>query len=64
VYANGDNVNVACKPLGYPAVVTRSLGAGRVTVIGDSYFLLNENLEGSKSHNLGNMLLLQDLLTR
>jgi hypothetical protein len=59
-----EHINVLCKPLGYPVVVSRAVGTGSVAVIGDSYFLLNENLEGSKNYNLSNMLLLRDLLTK
>jgi len=63
LYEDGDDITVLCRPLGFAAVVVRRFGAGRIAVIGDSYFLLNETLEGSKNYSIPNMMLLRNLLT-
>jgi hypothetical protein len=57
-------VEVICKLLDFPTIVSKKHGKGVITVIGDSYFLLNENLEGSKKYNLPNIFLLRDLLLK
>ena len=61
-FKNSENVKVICKALGYPVVVCRRTGDGSITVIGDSRFLLNENLEGSKKFFISNIFLLRDIL--
>jgi hypothetical protein len=38
-----------------PVVVTRAVGQGRITVIGDSMFLFNPNLETVSDYNIGNI---------
>jgi len=38
-----------------PVVVTRAIGQGRITVIGDSMFLFNPNIETVGSYNIGNI---------
>lgn len=63
VYGGKDeDVEVICEPLGYPAVVSKKIGKGSIVVIGDSYFLLNQNLEGSKKYSTPNIFLLRNLL--
>lgn len=62
IFDSSRDVKVICKPMGYPVMVTKSYGAGRITVIGDSKFLLNENLEGDEKYYVPNMFLLRDLL--
>lgn len=62
IFSPSDDTAVICEPLGYPAIVTRRYGDGHVVLIADSYFLLNENLEGSKKFSVPNIILLRDLL--
>lgn len=57
-------VEVICKPLGFPAIVSKRYGKGSILLIADSYFLLNENLEGSKAFSVPNIFLLRDLLLK
>ena len=61
-YEAGDDVEVVCASQGYPVVVTRKVGMGSLTLIADSCFLLNENLEGAAAHNEANIQFLRDLL--
>ena len=42
-----------------PVVVTRMIGRGRVTVIGDSLFLLNPNIETISGYKIGNIQFLR-----
>ena len=42
-----------------PVVVTRMLGRGRITVIGDSMFLLNPNIETVSGYSIGNIQFLR-----
>jgi hypothetical protein len=56
------NTEVVIQQWNYPIVVTQDRGKGRIIVIGDSYFLLNENLEGVNNYSLGNILFFRDLL--
>ncbi|MGR3220266.1 MAG: hypothetical protein ACUZ8H_10675 [Candidatus Anammoxibacter sp.] len=58
------NVKVICSPLDYPAIVSKKYGKGFITLIADSYFLLNVNLEGSKKFSVPNIFLLSDLLNQ
>lgn len=53
---------VLAESMGYAVARQRKIGSGSVTVIGDSSFLLNENLEGAKTHVIGNILFLRSLL--
>jgi hypothetical protein len=55
---------VLCYKWNYPVIVTRSFGKGGIVLIGDSYFLLNKNLEGIHSYQIKNILFLKDLLER
>ncbi len=64
LFENAKDTNVICSPLDFPAIVTKEYGSGSVTVIGDSYFLLNENLEGSKKFSVPNIFLLRDLIIK
>ena len=50
-----------CSAWGKPAVVTRQVGAGRLTVIGDSLFLLNHNMEGLHDYSSNNTKFVQFL---
>ncbi len=61
-YNRKNNIEVICTPLDYPVVVKQKHGNGSITVIGDSYFLLNINLEGSKKYSISNILLLKNIL--
>ncbi|MFC1969310.1 DUF4350 domain-containing protein [Chloroflexota bacterium] len=47
----------------YPIVTEQVHGKGRIIAIGDSYFLLNQNLEGIEEYSLGNIFLLRDILS-
>lgn len=47
-----------------PVIVFRRLGRGGVIVAGDSYFLLNRNLEQINSYNEGNINFLKECLGR
>ena len=64
VFDRTDNATVLSRPLGFPAAVTKKLGNGVVTVIGDSGFLLNKNLEGDKKYNMANIVFLRDVLMK
>ncbi|MCP4713678.1 MAG: hypothetical protein GY868_01065 [Deltaproteobacteria bacterium] len=64
LYEKDADVTVVCRPLGYPAIVAQRLGKGAFVVVGDSKFLLNENLEGDEKHYLPNILFLRDVLLR
>ncbi len=46
---------------GYPVVVARRIGEGSVVVIGDTFFLGNDNLENLQYHRKGNLLFLKHL---
>lgn len=61
-HQGGLSAAVPATSMGYGVVVQRKIGNGSVTVIGDSSFLLNENLEGAKKHLIGNILFLRFLL--
>lgn len=61
VYREG-RTKVVAQQWGYPIVVEQRLDKGRIIAIGDSYFLLNQNLEGSRVYNLGNIALLREIL--
>lgn len=64
VFNKDDNVEVICEPLGYPAIVSKPYGKGSIIVIGDSYFLMNQNFEGSKKFSISNIILFRDLLLK
>ncbi len=64
IFNQADNATVLSRPLDFPAAVTAQYGKGRITVIGDSCFLLNENLEGDKKYTMANILFLRDILIR
>lgn len=48
----------------YPVIVFRRVGRGGVIVAGDSFFLLNKNLEQIDSYNEGNIRFLKECLER
>jgi hypothetical protein len=48
----------------YPLVVYRRMGRGAVTIIGDSGFLLNPNLEGMANHSVSNIMFLKRLFAK
>ncbi len=62
IYEESDAIDVICRPMGYPVIVQKHVGSGRAIVIGDSKFLLNNNLEDDDSYSVQNMLLLRRLL--
>ena len=62
VYYEDRRTDVVIQQWDYPIVVVQGYGEGRIIVIGDSYFLLNENLEGINNYSLGNILFFRDLL--
>ncbi len=64
VFNENSDTEVICEPMGYPSVVAKKYGQGELIVIADSYFLLNQNLEGSKKYSTPNMFLLRELLLR
>ena len=64
VFNKTDDINVVTNPLDFPAIVKKKYGDGSVILIADSYFLLNENLEGSKKFSTPNIFLLSDLLIK
>ncbi len=49
---------------GHPLVVSRRLGEGHVVVIGDTYFLGNDNLETLRYYRKGNLLFLRHVFER
>ncbi len=49
---------------GHPLVVLRRLGEGSVVVIGDTYFLGNDNLETLRYYRKGNLLFLRHVFER
>lgn len=59
-----DGVQVLVKAWDYPVIVFRKYGKGGVLAAGDSYFLLNKNLEGVYSYNEGNILFIKGCLER
>ncbi|MEI6127271.1 MAG: DUF4350 domain-containing protein [Pseudomonadota bacterium] len=61
-FSPNDSIDIICSPMEYPAVVAKKYGHGSLVVIGDSYFLLNENLEGEKNYSVPNILFLRDVL--
>ena len=47
---------------GAPVAVVKKHGEGKIIAIGDSHFLLNNNLEGNEEYSLGNIILFRDML--
>ena len=45
VYSDGAEAEVVCSYGGYPLIIIRDYGKGKFVLVGDSYFLLNKNLE-------------------
>jgi len=64
IFEPKDEIQIICKPLDYPVVIRKKFGKGFITVIADSKFLLNQNLEGDEKYFVPNMFLLRDLLLR
>lgn len=64
VFDSSEEVEVTCKLLDFPVIVSKRYGKGVITVISDSYFLLNENLEGSKKYFIPNIFLFRDLVLK
>jgi hypothetical protein len=48
----------------YPLIVLEAIGKGHLLVIGDSFFLLDGNLESSESFNANNILFVRAVLER
>lgn len=64
IFDQANNIEVVSNTLGFPAIVSKRYGEGSIILIADSYFLLNENLEGSKKFSTPNIFLLSDLLMK
>ncbi len=62
VNCEGDGCEVQSMCMDYPVVVSKRIGSGMLTVVGDSSFLLNEALEGKENYSMANMLLFRNLL--
>lgn len=60
VEAREGESSVLARAWEYPVVRQARFGAGTVTVIGDSSFLLNKNLEGVEYHSPGNIEFLKE----
>ena len=54
--------DVLCEVWGYPTILFKSIGKGGIFLIGDSGFLLNDNLEGMESHNRNNILFVRKMI--
>jgi len=57
-----EGAEVLCQVWDHPLIVSKSYHKGRVLLIGDSSFLLNENLEGLYNHSLPNIMFLKKIL--
>ena len=59
---NAAGAQTLCEAGGYAVVISRPFGLGRVILIGDSLFLLNENLEMLDTFHTTNLEFVQQLL--
>ena len=58
-----DKAKVLCaSPDKWPLMVSVPVGKGELVVIGDSEFLHNRNVEGTKNHDPANTTFLKNLL--
>ena len=57
-----EGAEILCQVWDHPLVVSKSYYKGRILLIGDSSFLLNENLEGIYNHSLPNIMFLRKIL--
>lgn len=62
IICNNGETKVFAEQWGAPVAMAKKHGNGRIIAIGDSYFLLNQNLEGNQEYSLGNIMLLRDML--
>jgi hypothetical protein len=56
------DTTVMASAFGYPTVIVMRFGRGSLTLVGDSRFLLDENLEGERTANKRNIAFLDSLL--
>jgi hypothetical protein len=64
IAVEGPDWEILYSQYGYPLVVYRAMGKGAVTIIGDSGFLLNPNLEGMANHSLANIMFMRRLFAK
>lgn len=57
-------VQSLCKKWNYPVIVKKSYGKGGIILIGDSYFLLDQNLESILSLRIENIIFLKELFKK
>lgn len=58
------NYNILCEVWDYPTIIFKSAGKGGIFLVGDSGFLLNDNLEGMESYNNHNILFLKEMIEK
>jgi hypothetical protein len=62
IFSDSTNVEVFCSGWGYPVIVEREIGEGRLVVIGDSEFLLARNLEEAPRVREENLRFIESLV--
>ena len=60
--ATDKNYDILCEVWGQPTIIYKPVGDGGILLIGDSGFLLNENLEGMESFNSQNILFFKEII--
>lgn len=58
------NAKVLCEVWGQPTILFEPIGEGGILLIGDSEFLLNNNLEGMEGYNLQNILFVKEMIEK
>lgn len=62
--SSDENYNILCEVWNYPIIIFKSIGKGGIFLIGDSEFLLNDNLEGMESYNRQNILFFKQMIEK
>jgi hypothetical protein len=60
--ATDKNYDILCEVWDQSTIIYKPVGDGGILLIGDSGFLLNENLEGMESYNSQNILFLKEII--
>jgi hypothetical protein len=62
VFSDSSDVEVLCTAWDYPVIIAKTIGKGRLVLIGDSEFLLARNLEGAPRVREENLRFIESLV--
>lgn len=62
IFTDSSHVEVLCTAWGYPVIIAKKIGKGRLVLIGDSEFLLARNLEGASRPREENLRFIESLV--